>query len=145
MYTILAPLRPFYRVLQGQVCCCRVYIVLTPSIKYQSFSVRVCSPPTLSLICWLTSSDVSVGALRAPSMADTVSAGALTVVEELVIVPSVNRTLPTSTAAEKSLLMGLATLESLSLSLGKIVTGVEVTWFCEVCAVARRQEPVSAV
>ena len=78
-------------------------------------------------------------------MADTVSAGALTVVEELVIVPSVNRTSPTSTAAEKSLLMGLATLEPLSLSLGKIATGVEVTWFREVCAVARRQEPVSAV
>ena len=55
-------------------------------------------------------------------MADAV--GTVTVFEELVIYPLANKTSPTSAAAGESPLVGLATLESVSLSLGKIVTGV---------------------
>ena len=62
-------------------------------------------------------------------MADEVSAGTVAVVEELVISPPANKTLPTSAATEGSPVVGLATLESVSFPLGKIVTGVEATWF----------------
>ena len=79
-------------------------------------------PPRVSLICLLVSSDVSVSALRTRSMADAV--GTVAVFEELVIYPLANNTSPTSAAAGESPLVGLATLESVSLSLGKIVTGV---------------------
>ena len=99
------------------------------SIRFQSFFVCVCFPPTIFLICWLTSSDASFSALRALSMAGTVSVGTLSVVEELVVSPSSNRTSPTSAAAEKSPVVGLATLECVSFSLSKIVTDVEATSF----------------
>ena len=62
-------------------------------------------------------------------MADAVSAETVAVVEELVTSPPANRTTPTSAAAEESPVVGLATLEPVSFSLGKIVTGAEATWF----------------
>ena len=64
-------------------------------------------------------------------MTDAVSAGTVEVVEKLVVSPPANRTSPTSAAAqaEESPVVGLATLESVSFSLGKIFTGVEATWF----------------
>ena len=77
----------------------------------------------------MTSSDVSV-TLRARSMADAVSAGTVAAIEELVISPPANRASPTSAVAEGSPVVGLTTLESISFSLGKTVTGVEATLFC---------------
>ena len=72
---------------------------------YQSFPVHICYfPSKVSLTCQLTSSDVSVSALRA--RLDS---------------PPANRTSPISAAAGKSLFVGLATLESVSFSLGKSV------------------------
>ena len=68
----------------GRIPHCNSYF---SSIKYQGFSVCACSPPKQFLICWLTSSDVSVDALRARSMVAAVSAGTVAVVEELVIPP----------------------------------------------------------
>ena len=62
-------------------------------------------------------------------MADGVFAGTVAVVEELIISSLANRTSSTSAAAEKSPIVGLATIGFVSLSLGKIVTGVEATWF----------------
>ena len=99
------------------------------SIKYQSSSVRVCSPPKLSLICCLTSIDVSVSALTARSMAEAVSAGTVAVVEELVICPPANRIPLTLATAEESPVVGLTALESVSFSLGEVVTGVGATSF----------------
>ena len=55
-------------------------------------------------------------------MADAV--GIVAVVEDLVISPPANRTSPTSAATGESPVVGLATLESVSFSLGKIVTDV---------------------
>ena len=86
-----------------------------PSIKYQSFFVRVCSPPTLSLIFCI----VSVSALWPRSMADTVCAGTLAVVEEFVFCPPAIRTSPTSTATEECPVVGLAMLQPVSFCLGK--------------------------
>ena len=60
-------------------------------------------------------------------MADAV--GTVAVVEELAIFPPANRTLPTSAAAGTNLIVGLATLESVSFFLGKNVIGVQVTRF----------------
>ena len=69
-------------------------------------------PPTLFLICWLISSDVSVSALRAGLMADGVFAGTVVVVEKLVIFRPANSTLPTLAATEENPVVGLAKLES---------------------------------
>ena len=99
------------------------------SIRYQSFYVRICSPPKPFLICWLTSSDVSVSALRARWMADAVSSGTVAVVEELVTSTPANRASPTSATTKESPVVGMAALESVSISLGKVVTGVGATWF----------------
>ena len=93
-------------------------------------SPHVCTPPTLSLIGWLTSSDVSVSALRARLMADGVSADTVVVVEDLVISPPANSTLPSSTATGESPVVGQATLESVSFSSGKTVRCVSATRFC---------------
>ena len=98
------------------------------SIRYQSSSVRVCPLPKLSLICWLASSSVSFSALRARSMVDAVFAGTVVVVEELGIYPPAKRTPPTSATAEKSPVVGLAALEPVSFSLGKVATGMGATW-----------------
>ena len=70
------------------------------SIRYRSFSGRVCSPTKLSLICLkkgsvfccLINSDISVSALKARSMADAVSPETVAVVDEVVISPPANRT-----------------------------------------------------
>ena len=94
-----------------------------------SRSPYVCSPPTLSLICWLTNSDVSVSALRARSMADTVFAETVAVIEELVVSRPDNKASPSSAAAEESPVVSLATLESVSFSHGKNVKGIEATQF----------------
>ena len=77
----------------------------------------------------MTSSDVSVGTLRARLMVDAIFLGTLAVVEDLVISPPAKSTSPTSVAAEESPVVGLATLESVSFSLGKIVKCVEATRF----------------
>ena len=69
-------------------------------------------PPTLFLICWLISSDVSVSALRAGLMADGVFAGTVVVVENLFIFRPANSTLPTLAATEESPVVGLAKLQS---------------------------------
>ena len=53
--------------------------------------------------------------------------GTVSVVKELPISSPANRTSPTSAAAEKSPVVGLATLEFVSLSLGKDVIGVQAT------------------
>ena len=98
------------------------------SIRYQSFSVRVCSPKPF-LMCWLTSSDVSVSVLRARWMADAVSSGTVAVVEELVTSTPANRASPTSATTKESPVVGMAALESVSISLGKVVTGGGATWF----------------
>ena len=66
------------------------------SIRYRSFSGRVCSPTKLSLIClkkvsvfcWLTNSGyLLASASKARSMVDTFSAGTVAVVKELLIPP----------------------------------------------------------
>ena len=62
-------------------------------------------------------------------MANAVSAGTVAVVEELFISPPANRALPTSAAAEESPVVDLAALKSKSFSVGKVVTGVEASWF----------------
>ena len=62
-------------------------------------------------------------------MTNAVSTGTVVVVEELVISPPANRTSPTSATTGESPIVGLAALESVLFSLGKIVTGVEATWF----------------
>ena len=77
----------------------------------------------------MTSSDVSVSALRARSMADAVSAGILAAVEELVIPPLANWTLSTSAVAEVDAVVGRVALGSVSFLLGNTVTGVEATRF----------------
>ena len=76
----------------------------------------------MSLICWLTSSDVSVSALRAHSMADAI--GTVAVVKEFAISPSTYLTSPTLAATGESMVVGLATIKSVSFYLGKSVIGV---------------------
>ena len=61
-------------------------------------------------------------------MADAVSAGTVAIAEEPVISPPADRALSTSAAAEESVVVGLAALESVSVFLGKIMTGVETAW-----------------
>ena len=63
-------------------------------------------------------------------MADGVSAETVVAVEDLVIFPPANSTLPSSTATEESPVVGQATLESVSFSSGKTVTCVSATRFC---------------
>ena len=60
-------------------------------------------------------------------MADAV--GTVAVVKELTIFHLANRTSPTSAAAGKSLVVDLATLKSVSFSLGKNVIGIQATRF----------------
>ena len=96
--------RPYYRALQVLVYCCRVYTVLV-SIRRsgvgRSPDVFVL-PLKGSRFCLLTSSDISVSALRARLMAHAVFAGTMVVVEGLVIPPPPsNRTSSTPAAAEE--------------------------------------------
>ena len=60
-------------------------------------------------------------------MADTVAT--LAIIEELATPPPSNRASPTSVVARKSLVVGLATPESVLFSLGKNVIGVQATRF----------------
>ena len=78
------------------------------SIRYRSFSGRVCSPTKLSLIflkkgsvfCWLINGDISVSALMARSMTDAGSAETVATVDEVVISSPSNRTSSTLDVAE---------------------------------------------
>ena len=65
--------------------------------------------------------------------------------KELVIPPPTNRISPTSASTRESLVVGLATLESVLFSHGKNVMGIQATSFDEVRAVVRWQESVSVV
>ena len=62
-------------------------------------------------------------------MADAVSAGTLAAVEELVTPPLAKRIPSISAAAEEDAVVGLFVLGSISLFLGKTVTGVEASLF----------------
>ena len=73
----------------------------------------VSSLSKVSLVCWLISSDVSVSALRARPMSDVV--GTVVFVEELAISRPANQTSHTLASAGESLVVGRATLESVSL------------------------------
>ena len=84
--------KTYYKALCGLVCCCRVYTI--QKFRYQSFPVHVCCLLSkVSLICWLISSDVSVGAAY-------------------------------FSRGWEILVVDLATLESVSFSLGKNLIGV---------------------
>ena len=60
-------------------------------------------------------------------MADEI--GTVAIVEEFVISPPPNWTSPTSAEAGENLLLGLATLKSVSFYLGKHFIYVQTTWF----------------
>ena len=76
-------------------------------------------------------------------MADAV--GTVAVVEELAIPPPANQASLTLASAGESLVVGLATLESVSFFLGKNVDVFQILGFDEVCTVVCWQGPVSVV